>query len=173
MASLLQGPAGSAAPHCSWHSSTGKWKLARRYSWLSTCRPEQQTWIREASGVRVRARAGATVTPPSSAGSGGRGEGSGARLKISLLRVSLSSSTEPDWLVMSSLNTTPTSLSRTPKDSRKGLERIKDGRTGKLESMMRKHLNTHLNINLLQLTLQLTLTFQLALTQQPTITLEP
>lgn len=115
LASLLHWTPGSAPPLCSWHSSTGKWKLARLYSWLSTCRLEQYTSIREASGIR--ADMGAAPPPRSVVSSGGREVGAGDRLSSSFVNVSLSSSTEPEGLVMSSLNTTLASLRRTLKDS--------------------------------------------------------
>lgn len=76
--------------------------------------------MREASGMR--AEMGAVSMPGSTASSGGREEGAGARLKSSLVNVSLSSSTEPDGLVMSSLKTTLASLRRTPKDSLEDLK---------------------------------------------------
>lgn len=121
VASLLHGPPGSAPPLWSWHSSTGKWKLARLYSWLSTCRLEQQSSIREASGIR--AEMGAASKLGSAASSGGREVGAGARLRSSLVSVSLSSSTGLEGLVMSSLNTTLASLRRTLQDSLNDLKK--------------------------------------------------
>lgn len=113
--SLLHGLLGSAPPRWSWHSSTGKWKLALLYNWLSICRLEQYTSIRDALGIRMDICA--SLVSGSSVSSGSREVGAGLRLRRSLVNVSLSSSTAPDGLVMSSLNTTLASLRRTPTDN--------------------------------------------------------
>lgn len=55
--------------------------------------------------------------PGMTACSESRRVGAGARLRSSLVSVSLSSSTEPEELVMSSFNTTLASVRRTLKDT--------------------------------------------------------
>lgn len=108
LASLLQGLPGSA-----WHSSTGKWKLALLYSWLSTCRLEQQTSTRELWGIRNNNGAASGSFDSSR----GREAGAGVRLRSSLVNVSLINSTEPEGLVMSSHRAKLASLRKIVKDN--------------------------------------------------------
>lgn len=115
LASQLHRLPGSTPPLWSWHSSTGKWKLARLYNWLSNCRLEHHTSMRDES--HSRAGMAAVPTEGSTASSGGREIGMGARLRSSLVNVSLRSSTELVGLVISSLSTMLASLRRMQTDS--------------------------------------------------------
>lgn len=119
LASLLHRAPGSVPPLWSWHSRTGKWKLARLYNWLSTWRLEAWTSTRDESDTRAETEA---AMAESAASSGGRGLGAGPRLSSSFVNVSLSSSTGPVGLVMSSLNITLAWLRRILKDSLEDLK---------------------------------------------------
>lgn len=76
--------------------------------------------MREPSGIR--AEMVAESMQESFANSGGIKVGAGVRLRSSLVRVSLSSSTDLEGLVMSSLSTTLASLRRTLRDSLEDLK---------------------------------------------------